>query len=176
MGDIVIDFEVLDRRATDMLYVADFSEWGIIVDKPSIIEITAPGYEKPSVHYFKKGAINGFNSLNLGLNCNGCGDVRNPLDDGIYIITVKGSPDKYSKTKHLLRTVCFENDLDKLFINAVTGCRLPSKEKMDYISKARFYLNASKANLRHGNYKAANKLFGEAIEVVKKYDCVFLQG
>lgn len=167
MQDIKIDFQVLDTYDPFTFSVADYSNWAHIVDKPAIIEITLPGCSDVVTHYFQKGSINIFNSLNLGLNCSDCGDELVELDDGIYELTLKGSPDSFNKTRKFLRTVCTELELDKLFINTNLLCDNNSG-LIEKLFEIKFYLEAAKSNVRYDNICQSQELLFKAQEMIEK--------
>ena len=91
---IEIDFSV--HSSPYYLKVVDLSVWGLIETKPSIIEITVPGYASPITKFYDKNKLNVFNSSMLGLNCEGQEGLTT-LPDGIYTIKVIGSPETYFK-------------------------------------------------------------------------------
>lgn len=98
---INLDFQVFATGDPNLLIIVDTSVWGIIEDKPAIIEVTTPGTNKTYVADFEKGQVNVFNSSNLLISPIG---VYNPLSDGLYRITLKGSPDSNCKHRDYLKT------------------------------------------------------------------------
>src|SRR5690606_17175136 len=99
MASIKIDFLV--QSSPYKLYVWDFSSWGLIEGKPSIVEITLPGYEQPITKFFDKNKLNTYNSNLLDSGCE-TEDCLTTLTDGIYKIKVIGSPDKFSSESYYL--------------------------------------------------------------------------
>jgi hypothetical protein len=65
MSQINIDFQVLTNYNPKYLVVVDTSDWQTLKGKPSIIEITLPGFSDPVVHYYSQGQVNVFNSIKL---------------------------------------------------------------------------------------------------------------
>lgn len=120
LGSINIDFFVFTLYDPKYLIVSDNSTWLHIIDKPAIIEITIPGSTRIITFSFIQNAINTFNSNNLKLTCPH-GDCTEQtyidLPDGVYTITVKGSPDTYYKTKYHLKTDRINQRLDKILID-----------------------------------------------------------
>lgn len=160
MSSIDIDFSILPLVDPYKIVVADTSDWGHIEDKPAIIEILMPGEENPITHYFDKRAVNIFNSYNLGLNCEGCGEDLHELPDGIYHFTVKGSPDKYNRTRQFLRTFSTQVDFDEIVAGLDLTCNKIPKEIHELVGKIRLFLSSAESNTRLGNYcKAQESLF-----------------
>ena len=173
---IDIDFQVYDSKDPKSFIVIDTSNWEHIHDKPSIIEITIPGDEHPVTNYYAKRCskgcgVNVFDSYSLGLMCEGCGDEKIDLPDGIYDITVKGSPDKFRKSKAYLRTTKLQLDLDKLYIDLSLECFNSEEElqrKIDKLNKIQLLIKAAEANVRHDHRCIAHDLFRKAYELLNK--------
>jgi len=168
---INIDFHVLDTNDPKVFTVADYSTWGRIEKKNAIIEIITPGEEVPIVHYFNKRMINIFNSINLNINCpTYCTKELEFLDlhDGIYEITVKGSPDKYNRTRKYLRTEKIKLELDKLFIGLDLMCENKEQGLIDKITDIDMLLRAAESNTRYDNMCKAQELLFEAQELIKE--------
>ena len=62
MNNIDLDFEVIPTNNPMTLRVVDQSEWGILSERPAIIEIAVPGKDEPAVYYLGKNQVNVFNS------------------------------------------------------------------------------------------------------------------
>lgn len=169
VGKIIIDFHVTDNNDPRVLNVIDASYWRHIENKPSIIEITLPGDNEPIVHYFTKKQVNLFNSSNLNLNCpDGCEDVQLiDLPDGIYIITLKGSPDTFFKTRKFLKTSKFQLELDQIYINMGLECEKENIEAIDKVNKINLLLAATEAHVRHDNICKANETFTIATDMLE---------
>ncbi len=75
----------------------DTSIWSFIENKPAIIEIIPPGVVDPIVYNVAKNKTNIFNTSNLGMSNIG---VLNDLPDGVYKVTIKGSPDSFCDALH----------------------------------------------------------------------------
>lgn len=123
MAKVNLDFQVLINADPKRLFIADSSEWLHLESKPAIIEIVLPGYDTPVINYFDKRKINIFNSLNLGINCPDCLTDKNleliDLPDGIYHITLKGSPDSFQNSRYYLRTNLLDLEVDKLYLDNI---------------------------------------------------------
>lgn len=171
-GKVIIDYNIIPNFDPRTLLIADVSMWEHIKNKPSIIEITLPGSQTPVVHYFTKGQINVFNSVNLMINCTlpcGCDSIEyNFLPDGIYVIDVKGSPDTFHLEKHHLQTAQTRLDLDKLYVNLDLLCGNIIKEaEKKRIEEIEFLLHAAEANVRIGDWCTAQELLYKAQDKIK---------
>ena len=167
---INIEFDILPLYDPGSLYVVDRSSWGPIEDKPSIIEIIVPGERVPYTHYFSKKQVNIFNASNLGLNCTECQGFVASLPDGIYQITVKGSPDTFNLTKNFLKTDNTRASLDKYVASASLRCDCPVKEFIDKVQKINFFIEAADSNTRLGNFREAQELLFKAQKMISKLE------
>jgi hypothetical protein len=161
MSKIRIDFDI----KSDIYYlnVIDYSNWGLIEQKPAIIEVTLPGYSTPKVNYFNKHKNNVLTSTMLGLKCDNCpGDEQRTIDDGIYIITVKGSPETYNKTLKYLKTDLFRMRLNKLYIDSGCNCVKSDPNMFQRIVEIEFMLKGAEAHLAFDMEKEAGMLFTQA--------------
>lgn len=163
MATIDVDFSV--HSSPYYLKVVDLSVWGLIKDKPSIIEISLPGYESPVVKYYDKNKLNVFNSNLLGLNCEGQEGLTT-LPDGIYKIVVKGSPDKYNKKFYYLKTDLFDMEVDKFFVDNLKEI-LNEKALGDKLTRIEFLKRGAEANLRHDRIVTAGEEFQKAQELIE---------
>lgn len=168
---INIDYQVLSTRDASVLSVADYSTWGQIGNKPSIIEIIMPGDKEPVVHYFNKREINIFNSVNLNINCPS-GDCLEAelldLPDGIYEITVKGSPDKFQKTRKYLRTELTQLELDKMYIGLNLLCENKDENLLNILTDIDLHIRAAESNVRYDNICKAQELLFRTQELIEK--------
>lgn len=167
--DIDLDFQIMQTLDPRVLSIYDISAWGHIQEKASIVEVLTPASKNPIVLPYTKCAINTFNSVNLHLNCEGCKPELNDLPDGLYEITIKGSPSYFNKTRYYLRTVKANLELDKLFINLDLIHKKPTKEFIDKLIDIQLLLRASEANVRFENIEEAQQLFLKAQELIKKF-------
>lgn len=176
---INIDFQIYDSKDPKVFIILDTSEWAHIKDKPSIVEITLPGESSYITHYYGQNQVNVMTSMSLNLNCDNCLQDMLELPDGIYTITVKGSPDKFNKTKSYLRTTKTQLDLDKLFINLSLECSISDdevKRKIQKLNEIQFLLKAAEANVRFDNTCVAHDLLSRAQKLISKQskckDCI----
>lgn len=166
---IRIDFDIYDSKNEDLITVFDTSDWGLIEEKPSIIEVTPPGFNQPTTLYFDKNNRNIFNSSILEISSKGC---VVPLPDGIYKFTVKGSPDKFNKTVNYLRTTNLELKLDKIRVKLVKeyGNNYLSdlSVKLDEIFKFEFLIKSAEAFVRFGYNDKAMDIYKTIVKQLDK--------
>lgn len=156
-----INFTVFNREGffdPYTLYVADNSYWLHLEDKPSIIEVQTPGSKGVVVNYFDKFKINNLNSIALNLSCPDCNDFElRELPDGVYNITVKGSPSTFSHNKKHLRTTKARMELAKYLISLNIGCSTgDNKHLISKIMEVNLLLDSAEANIVYDNIQAAN--------------------
>lgn len=167
-----LDFYVLKANDPKKLLIADDSIWEFIANKPAIIEILLPGFNTPIVHYYEKNAINGFNSVNLSYNCyTTCGcecEDFNDLPDGLYEITIKGSPDSFSKKKYHLKTDILGIKLARLFYDMHLECNLVDQSQKKHLEEVDFLIKAAEANVRLANIDEAMEIFNKAVALVDR--------
>ena len=164
--NIVVDFQVLHTSDPTKLLVCDTSIWAHIEDKPAIIEITLPN-EKMVTHYLSpKNNVLTFNSSNLYLS----ESTNKALPDGIYKITIKGSPDTFRKTRSYIRMVKLQLDVDKLYLKE--GLEV-SDDIMELASKIEFMMRAADAAIRADQKQKAIKFYKEAKKLYDNYqNCI----
>lgn len=165
---INIKFDILNNNNPKNIVVFDTSEWAHIENKPSIIEITLPGNSDFVTHYFTKHGINYFNSENLGLHCNGCESEELELPDGVYTITVKGSPDNFQSTLNYLKTDRARFKLDSLFLKINFCNKDVDSDLVKQIHKIDLYIKSAEAHTRYGNICDAQELFFKAQQDIEK--------
>ena len=166
---IDIKFQILKNNDPTNIVVLDTSKWAQIENKPAIIEITLPGETEPYVEYFNKNAVNYFNSINLGVNCDNCGEHEElDLPDGVYEITVKGSPDRFYNTVHYLKTDSTNRELKSVFLKINFCNDSIDKELLEKLFNIELYIKAAEINVEFGNICEAQELFFKAQEDIKK--------
>lgn len=169
LKSIKIRFQVLRNYDPKNITIIDTSEWAQIKDKPAIIEITLPGETEPHVEYLNKNSVNYFNSIILGFNCDDCGEFEElDLPDGVYTITIKGSPDKFNHTLSYLKTDITRRELDAIMMKVNFCKNSVDSDLVNQIYKADFYIKSAEANVRHGNVCEAQELFFKAQDDIKK--------
>ena len=170
MRNIELDFQVYDSDDPKKIIILDTSVWEHISKKPSIIEIIAPGMKKPVVLNYKKNSVTILNSHNLRLNCGTCGEEYYDLPDGIYEITIKGSPDRFNKKRYYLKTTTLQSKLDDLLISNYTD----ECEKNDNIlttNKVLRYkdlIHIAEAFIRKGFISDANKIINNIVDFINQ--------
>lgn len=172
-SEIKLDFQVIPTNDPKILMVADNSKWGILTDRTAIIEVTVPGFQDPCVHYLGQNQINEFTSLTLGLNCyDDCKTPYNDLPDGVYNITIKGSPSDYNFNRKYLKTDSIRLELDKMYAKA-SACEHVDTDLVGSIKKAEFCILSAEANVRIGNIANAHKLLDKANKIIDlARDCI----
>lgn len=170
LANIELDFQVLDTKDPRILPIFDSSIWGHIENKPAIIEIILPGEKNPIVHYFNKKQINIFNSINLNLNCiDECGgEELLDLPDGVYTITLKGSPDDFFMTRKYLRTNLLQLELDKAFIRLNLLCDKGELSELKLLTDITLLIRAAEANVRFDNIGMASKLYTKSRDLLEQ--------
>lgn len=174
-GKINIDFQVVVSGDPKYLLIVDTSNWVHIETKPSIIEISLPGYTNPKVLSFYKSKVNIFNSTTLGYTCEAnCEEELIDLPDGIYKIVVKGSPDTFYKERYIIRNEKLKYDFAKFVVengvkNMVVNESFFESEQYRNI-KANTEL--SESFIYDGKINEANYHLKEAQNLLEKYqDC-----
>lgn len=162
MAKIAIDFSI--HSSVNYLKVVDLSVWGVIEDRPSIIEITLPGYESVVTKFFDKGKLNIYNSNVLGTSCDGCTDLVT-LSDGIYNIKVIGSPETYNKELKYLKTDLHDMEVDKIFVGNREKLSDPTFQRI--LTDIEFLKKGAEAHLRLGDISMTRQLFEKAQDMVE---------
>lgn len=162
MNNIKLEFEVINTNNPKNLRIDDQSEWGILADRPAIINIKAPGRDEPVTHYLGKNQINMFNSMTLGINCDDPDHKFINVPDGIYDIQIVGSPSTYHFERKYLKTDIMRLNLDKVWARAGILCDHEDDDLMEKIKEVEFVLAAAESNTRLGNTQEAEELFKKA--------------
>lgn len=174
MNNIHLDFEVIGSYNPKTLRVADQSEWGILADRPAIIEIKRPGSEELYTYYFGKNQLNVFNSKTLGVNPGAPANDFVDIPDGIYDITIKGSPSSYSANRKYLKTDSMRLNIDKVWARAGILCEDEDDEIIEKIKEVEFVLTVAESSMRLGNFDTVQQLMDKAqhlIDVIN--DCKY---
>lgn len=174
MNNIHLDFEVIGSYNPKTLRVADQSEWGILADRPAIIEIKRPGSEEIYTYYLGKNQLNVFNSKTLGVNPGTPANDFVDIPDGIYDITIKGSPSSYSANRKYLKTDSMRLNIDKVWARAGVLCEDEDDEIIEKIKEVEFVLTVAESSMRLGNFDTVQQLMDKAqhlIDVIN--DCKY---
>lgn len=167
LNKIIVDFQVLKNYDPKILLIADTSQWSNILEKPAIVEITLPGSNAPTVEYWEQQKINVFTSQHLGLTCGaGCEDELVELPDGIYKITLKGSPDKFKKERYYMRTERLELNLDKVYISFGINLEDADYKSVEALWNAEMLIKSCKAHTRREELGMATELYKQAKRIV----------
>lgn len=174
MNNIHLDFEVIGSYNPKTLRVADQSEWGILADRPAIIEIKRPGSEDIYTYYLGKNQLNVFNSKTLGVNPGAPANDFVDIPDGIYDIAIKGSPSSYSVNRKYLKTDSMRLNIDKVWARAGVLCEDEDDEIIEKIKEVEFVLTVAESSMRLGNFDTVQQLMDKAqhlIDVIN--DCKY---
>lgn len=166
MNNIHLDFEVIGSYNPKTLRVADQSDWGILADRPAIIEITPPGAEEPFVYYLGKNQLNVFNSKTLGVNPGTPYNDFVDIPDGIYDITIKGSPSSYSFNRKYLKTDSIRLNIDKVWARAGVLCDEEDDDVIEKLKEIEFVLAVAESNMRLGNFDTVQQLYDKALHLI----------
>lgn len=160
--NIEIDF----RISSDLyfLHIQDLSCWGIAQDKPSVIEITMPGYSSPVKRYFYKEDTS-YDASSLDMICDDtCPLVE--LPDGIYHVLIKASPDKFFAEYDYLKLDILQRDIDIAYVesmsNECTDCQRKDLLNIEFQKKV------AEAYNRKGLIKEANYAYKTARKALYK--------
>lgn len=165
MNNINLDFEIVGTNNPKTLRVVDQSEWGILFNRPAIIEITPPGESEPHVYYLGKNQLNVFNSKTLGINPGREGGFED-LKDGIYNIAIVGSPSTYRIERKYLKTDSIRLNIDKIWARSTILCDHEDRNIIEKIKEIEFVLTAAEANMRLGNINEVQQLYERAEKLV----------
>ena len=170
MKNIHIDFQIYDSNDPKQIIVLDTSIWSYIEDKPAIMEIITPGNDSPVTLYHSKNAVIKLDSYNLGLNCQNCGDETADLPDGVYEITIKGSPDKFNKTRYYLKTTTTLSKLDDIILKEYQSCNSCAEERDSKALRYVDLISIAEAFIRKGYKCEAQDILFKIQDFVNKYN------
>lgn len=169
VGEIKIDFYVLETGNPEKLSVWDSSDWIYSESLPSYIVIKLPGSKKEKTYSFKKYAVNTLNSHNLGLSClkGDCTEEEYvSLPDGIYTITLKSGYEDIETTKYYLKTDLFDLEREE-----VLGVDNYDKDFINYMTEIKFLEDRAKAFTKKGDFVKANRYFEESRKKLETVKC-----
>ena len=159
-NNIKLDFEVVGTNNPKVLRVVDESEWGILANRPAVIEVKGPDMESAVSYYLGKNQLNIFTSVTLGYTCDKY-EYEN-LPDGVYEITIKGSPSTYTFTRHYLKTDILRLNIDKVWARTNVLCDYVDDDLIEKIKKVEYIVAVAEANMRLGNIETAEELIEKA--------------
>lgn len=159
-NNIKLDFEVVGTNNPKVLRVVDESEWGILANRPAVIEVKGPDMESAVSYYLGKNQLNIFTSVTLGYTCDKY-EYEN-LPDGVYEITIKGSPSTYTFTRHYLKTDILRLNIDKVWARTNILCDYVDDDLIEKIKKVEYIVAVAEANMRLGNIETAEELIEKA--------------
>ena len=164
---INIDFQIIPTGNPTTLAVMDTSTWGMIENKPAIIEISLPNSDKTITHYFDKRRINVFNTSNLYMSA--VGDYRD-MPDGLYTLVVKGSPDTNCRKRYFLKDDRTKMELYKMYASlGVEESEKTKRHKKD-IQHALTLLWGANAKVALGKVIGAAAMLKDVMKILKDYN------
>lgn len=166
MNNIKLDFEVVDTKNPKTLKVYDTSEWGILSERPAVIEIKTPDKEDVYAYYLGKNNLNIFTSLTLGYNCEDSDVTYKDLPDGVYDITIIGSPSSYKFNRKYLKTDYIRLSLDKAWVKAGILCDHQDDDMLSKIQEIEYVLVAAESSMRLGFINDAKELLKKAYRLL----------
>lgn len=165
---IKVDFQVINTDDPKVLVIADTSEWGVIKDTPTIIEVTTPGSRNPITNYYDQGEFNILNSATLGINCGAkCKEDLVDLPDGVYKIKVIGSPEKYNKERYYFRNEKLKLRLAEVYIKLGRDIKQGNKQEAEMLWIAELLIKASESATKLGYIGEASDFYMQASKIVK---------
>lgn len=166
LDKINLNFHVLNTGEPNELIVMDTSVWGVIEDKPAIIEIVVPGSIKTRTYNFVKGKTNVFNSSNLLIS--NVGEYKG-LADGVYGITLKGSPDTYCKHRYFLKTDKIKLLIGDLYLEDFYSCENVKDNKLKILRNINLDLATAEILTSKGDTKKASIILSDVYKRVRDY-------
>lgn len=173
LTQVIIDFHVFSLYDPKILTVVDNSNWLHIESEPAIIEIILPGSTKELVFNFLKNSVNSFNSHNLLLSCisGECEDQEYiDLPDGVYTITLKGSPDTFQVTKYHLKDDILQKKIDEMLVGIGFDYHIDKAMDRDKIAEVDFLRKLAYAHIRRQDVGSAKKFFDLATDKINKLE------
>ena len=171
VGQIYIDFDVLENGNPTRISLSDASEWLYAQDKPAYLEVILPGSIKINSYTWKKEATNILNSHNLGISCLS-GDCKKEnyvdLPDGIYTLTVKSGFIGIEKKRYYLKTDRTEIELAKKIVAKGLKYSEDKKAFIDYLDNIKMNLIEAKAQAKLGDFIEAQRYFLDAVKAINK--------
>ncbi len=166
--NINIDFEVIRTGNPNTLIICDTSTWAHIKDASAIIEICLPT-NKIITHSHIKEKNSVFNSSNLYLSST---NTYTPLPDGLYTITIKGSPDTFQKKRTYIRTEKLRLETAEIYLSYGRNPNDIPEEVKKLSQDIDFLIDASEAAVRRDEKKQAIAFYKEAQRIFDDYnDC-----
>lgn len=168
---IEINFTVLEETLDPkQIVVGDLSDWGVIIDSPATISVTPPGFKDAIVNTFFKNEINVITAKGLRLqdiNCNYDAD----LPDGVYKITIAGTPDTYNKTRMFIKVDKIKLRYTKFISSLYNSCKEISQLDKENVINVLFLIEAAKSQVILGNWCTATEAYEKANKLLDNLDC-----
>lgn len=167
LDNINLDFHVISTGDPKVLVIMDTSVWGAIEDKPAILEITIPGSISVKTFNYLKGKIDVFNSSNLLITP--VGEYKD-LVDGIYQISLKGSPDTNCVHRDYLKTDKAKLEMYKIYSSLGIDNNKEAIRKKKIIQNIDMLIRAAEGLVSRGELKKGMMFFKEAIKRINDYN------
>lgn len=136
----ILSLEIPTVANCDILSIVDTSQYSskLDVDCAELL-ITSPGYNAPALIKLTKEFNVHLNACVLGVQTEGCGEKRVPLQDGIYIIRYSVAPNNkvYVDYNHLRVTALLSLYYQTLCFIDVESCE-PESERKELIAEMKF--------------------------------------
>ena len=169
LDKIRLDFHVETYNDPKILSIIDTSTWGPIENKPSIIEITIPGSNEIRVYTHLKNQSAVFNSSSLLITEAG---TYKDLSDGIYKITIKGSPDSNCAHRDYLKTDKIRLELAKMYLSLGTKLTGQNREDKKLLLDIDSLLTSAESAASVGELNDAISFYNKAKEKTDNFkDC-----
>lgn len=178
IGKILLYFNVIETGDPNLICLSDHSQWRVLKDMPSYIEITIPGTRDPIILPFKKKELNWYNSLSLGISCHvDCESNIEPLPDGVYEFCLKGGKDgQRTSHRYYLKKDIIQTELDEAWLTLGLEYEVYNKEVRDRLLYVNGFLDAASSAARQGKIPRAKEFFNlakKSLEDFKKCkDCI----
>lgn len=169
--EINVDFQIIHTDDPKVLVIADTSEWGVIKDKPTIIEVTVPGSRRKVTHYFQQGKINVLNSSSLGINCGAkCLEDLIDLPDGVYKLKLIGSPEKYNKERYYFRSEKLKLELAEVYVSLGRELSQSNSKEAEILWNAQLLIEAIDAATKLGYIGEASDYYMQAKKLINNFN------
>lgn len=163
---INLNFHHIPTGDPTELVIVDTSIWGALENRPSIIEVTVPGSTVPVILELQKNQVKIYKSNNLRLSPDS--NYIN-LPDGLYKVTIKGSPDTNVITKYIQKTDKLRSDLAQIYLKLDIYEDLEDKQEKQDIQDIKLLIESSEILAGRGRIEESSLRLKEAKRRVDRY-------
>jgi hypothetical protein len=163
ISPVNLRFGVVNTGDPRYLKLDDMSNWSFIEDKPARIEITLPATVAAVNFNWGKGQVNEFDAKILHGSCHE-GATGDYLPDGIYKLTLIGTPETYGYTIYYLKTDNFDLSLDRILLDTDRY----SDEFIGIVDELTFLKRAAEAHVKLENMKKADEIISQAWDLIER--------